>query len=137
MPISKEDDKSSWEQYHIKLLSHILIYGIWSLLDSDESLLVSWVSRPIFGSQHCGLCLKRMKLNMGGLRWKTLFPYFLFHHLYLYFLFFSSISLPSTVYISSFSILSFSIFFFSLCWSILACLDVINFNFISCPSCLK
>jgi len=33
---------------------------------------------------------------------------------------FSSISIPSTVYICSFSILSFSIFSFNLCWSILA-----------------
>jgi len=50
---------------------------------------------------------------------------------------FSSISLPSTFYISSFSILSFSIFSFNICWSFLACLGVINFNFISCPLCLK
>ena len=25
MPISKEDDQSSWEQYHIILLSHIVL----------------------------------------------------------------------------------------------------------------
>jgi len=50
---------------------------------------------------------------------------------------FSSISLPSAVYISSFSILSFSIFSFNVCWSFFACLGVINFNFISCPLCLK
>jgi len=50
---------------------------------------------------------------------------------------FSSISLPSVVYISSFSILSFYIFSFNVCWSFLACLGVINFNFISCPLCLK
>jgi len=50
---------------------------------------------------------------------------------------FSLISLPSAVYISSFSIISFPIFSFNVCWSFLACLGVINFNLISCPSCLK
>jgi len=88
MPISKEDDKSSWEQYHIILLSHIVMYWIWSLLDSDERLLVTWVSPPIFGLQHCCRFRKRIQLNMGGLRLNTLFLYFLFHHLYLCFLFF-------------------------------------------------
>ena len=88
MPISKEDDKSSWEQYHITLLSHIVMYWIWSLLDSDERLLVTWVSPPTFGLQHCCRSGKRMQLNMGGLWLNTLFLYSLFHHLYLYFLFF-------------------------------------------------
>ena len=137
MRISKEDDKSSWEQYHIILLSHIVLYWIWSLLDSDECLQVTRVSPPIFGLQHCRRFRKRMQLNMGGLRLNTVFLYFLF----IIFIFssfsFSFISLPSAVYISSFSIVSFSIFYYSLCWSILACLGVIKFNFISCPSCLK
>jgi len=88
MPISKEDDKSLWEQYHIILLSHIVMYWIWSLLDSDETLVVTRVSPPIFGLQHCCRFRKRMQLNMGGLRLHTLFLYFLFHHLYLFFLFF-------------------------------------------------
>jgi len=88
MPISKEDDKSSREQYHIILLSHIVLYWIWSLFDSDESLLVTWVSPPIFCLQHCCCFRKEMQLNMGGLRLNTLFLYFLFHHLYLFFLFF-------------------------------------------------
>jgi len=88
LPISKEDDKCSWEQYHIILLSHIVMYWIWSLLDLDESLLVTWISPSIFGLQHCCRFRKRMQLNMGGLRLNTLFLYFLFHHLYLYFLFF-------------------------------------------------
>jgi len=88
MPISKEDVNSSWEQYHIILLSHIVMYWIWSLLDSDESLVVSRVSPPIFGLQHCCCFSKRMQLNMGGLRLNTLFLYLLFHHLYLLFLFF-------------------------------------------------
>jgi len=88
MPISKEDDKSSWEQYHIILLSHIVLYWIWSLLNSDESLVVTRVSPPFFGLQHCCHFRKRMKLNMGGLRLNTLFLYLLFHHLYLFFLFF-------------------------------------------------
>jgi len=30
---------------------------------------------------------KRMQLNRGGLRWNTLFLYFVFHHLYLFLLF--------------------------------------------------
>jgi len=68
MPISKEDDKSSWEQYHIILLSHIVMYWIWSLLDSDETLVVTRVSPPIFGLKHCCRFRKRMQLNMGGLR---------------------------------------------------------------------
>ena len=137
MLISKEDDKSSWEQYHIILLSQIVMYWIWSLLDFGESLLVTVVSSPIFGLQHCCRFRKRMQLNMGGLRLNTLFS----TTFSLFFFFtsfsFSSISLPSTVYISSFSILSFSILSFNVCWSFLAYLGVINFKFLSCPSCLK
>jgi len=136
MPISKEDDKSSWEQYHIILLSHIVLYWIWSLHDSDESLLVTWVSSPIFGLQHCCRFRKRMRLNMGGFRLNTLFST-TFSIIFFTSFSFSSISLPSAIYISSFSILSFSIFSFNVCWSFLACLGVINFNLISCPSCLK
>jgi len=137
MPISKEDDKSSWEQYHIILLSHIILYWIWSLLVSDESLLVTWVSPPIFGLQHCCRFRKQMQLNMGGLRLNTLFST-TFSIIFLFTSFsFSSISLPSAGYISCFSILSFPIFSFNVCWSFLACLVVMNFKFISCPSCLK
>ena len=88
MPISKEDDKISWEQYHIILLSNIVLHWIWSLLDSDESLQVTRVSPPIFCLQHCCRFRKRMQLNMGGLLLNTLFLNFLFLHLYLYFLFF-------------------------------------------------
>jgi len=88
MAISKEDDKSSWEQYHIILLSHSFLYWIWSLLNSDESLVVTRVSPPIFSLQHCCHFRKRMQLNMGGLRLNTLFLYYLFHHLFLYFLLF-------------------------------------------------
>jgi len=88
MPISKEDNKSSWEQYQIIVLSHIVLYWIWSLLDWDESLVVTRVSPPIFGLQHFCRFSKRMQLNMGGLLLNTLFLYFLFHHLYLFFLFF-------------------------------------------------
>jgi len=137
MPIWKEDDKSSREQYHIILLSHIVMYWIWSLLDSDERLLVTWVSPPIFGLQLCCRFRKPMQLNMGGLRLNTLFSTTFSILLFFTSFSFSSISLPSAVYISSFSILSFSIFSYSVCWSFLACLGVINFNFISCPSCLK
>jgi len=137
MPISKQDDKSSWEQYHIILLSHIFLYWIWSSLDSNESLLVSGVSPSIFGLQHCCCFRKRMQLNMGGLRLNTLSLYYLFHNHFLYFLFSFFNFPPSAVYISSFCILSFSIFSFSLCSSFLACLGVIKFNFLSCPSCLQ
>ena len=137
MPISKDDDKSSWEQCHIIPLSHIVTYWIWSLLDSGESLLVTIVSPPIFGLQHCCRFYKRMQLNMGGLRLNTLFSTTFFIIFFFTSFSFSSISLPSTVYFSSFSILSFSIFSFNVCWSFFACLGVMNFNFISCPSCLK
>jgi len=132
MPISKEDDKSSWKQYQIILLSHIVLYWIWSLLDSDESLVVTRVSPPIFGLKHCCRFRKRMQLNMDGLRLNTFFLYFLFHQLYLFFLFFF-------FNFSSFSNLYFffSIFSFSLCWYLLACPCVMNLKFISCPSCLK
>jgi len=58
------------------------------LLDSNESLLVTWLSQPIFGLQQFCRFRKRMQLNMGSLRLNTLFLYFLFHHLFLYFLFF-------------------------------------------------
>jgi len=137
MPISKEDHKSSWEQYHIILFSHIVLYWIWSLLDSDESLLVTWVSPPIFGLQHCCRFRKRMQPNMGGFRLNTLFST-TFSIIFFFTSFsFSSISLPSAIYIASFSILSFSIFSFNVCWSFLTCLGVINFNFISYPSCRK
>jgi len=88
MPISKQDDKSSWEQYHIILLSHIVLYWIWSSLDSNESLLVTGVSPSIFGLQHCCCFRKQMNLNMGGLRLNTLFLYYLFHNHFLYFRFF-------------------------------------------------
>jgi len=88
MRISKEDDKSSWEQYHIIPLSQIVLYWIWSLLDSDESLVVTRVSPPIFSLQHYCRFGNRMHLNMGGIRLNTLFLYYLFHHLFLYFLLF-------------------------------------------------
>jgi len=106
MPISKEDGKSSWEQYHIILLSHIVLYWIWSLLDSDETLIVSRVSPPIFGLQHCCRFRKRMQLNMGGLRLNTLFLYFLFP---------SSLSfLPFLFLFPSFCTLYFFFFYFLL-----------------------
>jgi len=88
MPISKEDNKSSWVQYHIILLSHIVMYWIWALLDSKESLVVTRFSLPIFGLQHCCHFRKRMQLNMGGHWLNALFLYYLFHHVFLYFLLF-------------------------------------------------
>ena len=137
MPISKEDDNSSWEQYHKILLSHIVLYRIWCLLDSDESLLVTRVSPPIFGLQHCCFFRKRTQLNMGGLRLNSLFSTTFSIIFFATSFSFALISFPSAVYISSFSILSFSILYFNVCWSFLPCLGVINFNFIACLSCLK
>ena len=116
MPISKEDDKSSWEQYHIILLSHIVLYWIRSLLDLDESFAVTRVSPPIFGLQHCCRFRKRMQLNMGCLRLNTLFLYFLFHHLYLFFLFFFFI-FPS--FCSLYFFFFYSFFFYFLLQSML------------------
>jgi len=111
MHISKEDDKSSWEQYHIILLSHIVMYWIWSLLDFDESLLVTWVSPPIFGLQHCCRFRKRMQLNMGGLRLNTLFSTTISIIFFFTSFSFSSISLASEVYICFFF---YSFFFYFL-----------------------
>jgi len=111
MPISKEHDKSSWKQYHIILLSHIILYWIWSLLDSGELLEVTRVSPPIFGLQHCCRFRKRMQLNMGGLRLNTLFLYFLFHNLYLFFLLFF-FNFPSIYNLCFFFFYAF--FFYSL-----------------------
>jgi len=51
-------------------------------------LLVTSVSPPIFGLQHCCRFSKRMQLNKGGLRLNALFCTYLFHNLFLCFLFF-------------------------------------------------
>jgi len=110
MHISKEDDKSSWEQYHIILLSRIVLYWIWSLIYSNETLLITWVSPPIFGLQHCCRFRKRMQLNMGGLLLNSLFLYFLFHHLYLFFLFFL-FNFPSCCSLYFFFFYSFFFYF--------------------------
>jgi len=132
MPISKEDDKSLWEQYHIILLSHVVLYCIWYLFDSDGSFVVTRVSPAIFGLQYCCRVRKRMKLNMGGLRLNTLFLYFLFHHLYLFFLFFF-FNFPSF-----YSLYFFFFYFLLQPMLILTGLSWCHkFNFISCPSCLK
>ena len=111
MPISKQDDKSSWEQYHIILLSHIVLYWIWSSLDSDESFLVTGVPPPIFDLQHWCCFRKRMQLNMGYLRLNTLFLYYLFHNHFLYFLFFF-FNFPS--FCSLYFLLFYSFFFYFL-----------------------
>ena len=112
MPISKEDDKSSWEQYRTILLSHIVMYWIWSLLDSDETLVVIRVSPPVFGLKHCCRFRKWMQLNMGGLRLNlvSLLPFpstlsflpflilqfpFLLQFIFLVFLFFLVLFSPS------------------------------------------
>jgi len=110
MPISKEDDKSSWEQYHIILLSHIVMYWILSLPYSDESLEVTRVSPPIFGLQHCCRFRKQRQLNMGGLQLSTLFLYFFLHHLYLFFLFFF-FNFPSFYSLCFFFFYSFFFYF--------------------------
>jgi len=93
------------------LLSHIVMYWIWSWLASNKSLLVTWVFPPIFGLQHCCRFRKWMQLNMGGLRWNSLFLYFLFHQLYLYFLFFF-FNFPS--FYSLYFFLLYSFFFYFL-----------------------
>jgi len=103
MPISKQCDMSLWEQYHIILLSHIVLYWIWSSLDSNESLLVTGVSPSIFGLQHWFCFRKRMQLNMADLPLNTLFLYYIFHYHFLYFLFF---------YINFLSFCSLYFFFF-------------------------
>ena len=79
------------------------MYWIWSLLDLDESLLVTWVRPPIFGLQHCCRFRKRIQQNMAGLRLNTLFLYYLFHQLFLYFFFFF-VNFPSfcSLYLSFF-----------------------------------
>jgi len=110
MPISKEDDKSSSEQYHIMLLSYIFMYWIWSLLDSDESLLVTGLSRPIFGLHYCCRFRNWIQLNVGGLWLNTLFLNYLFHHLFLYFLFFF-FNFPSLCSLYLFFFYSFFFYF--------------------------
>jgi len=44
------------------------MYWIWSLLDLDETLVVTRVSSPIFGLKHCCRFRSGMQLNMGNLR---------------------------------------------------------------------
>jgi len=94
------------------------MYWIWSLLDLDESLLVTWVSPPIFGLQHYCRFRKRMQLNVGGLRLNTLFLYFLFHHLYLYFFFFF-LNFPSFCSLYLFFFCSIFFYFLLQCMLIL------------------
>jgi len=71
--LPKEYDKSPWVKYHIILLSRIAMYWIWCMLDPDERLLVTRVSPPIFGSQHCFRFRNRMQLSMDDLRLNTLY----------------------------------------------------------------
>jgi len=85
------------------------------LLDLDESLLVTGVSPPIFGLQHCCRFRKRMQLNMGGLRLNTFFLYFLFHHLYLNFLF-VFFNFPSFCSLYFFIFYSFFFYFLLQSW---------------------
>jgi len=92
------------------------MYWIWSFLDSDESLLVTGLSSPIFGLQHCCRFRKGMQLNVGGLWLNTLFLYYLFHHLFLYFLlFFFNFTSFCTLYLFFF----YSFFFYFLLQPIL------------------
>jgi len=72
--------------------------------------VVTRVSPPIFGLQHCCRFRKRMQLNIGGLRLNTLFLYFLFHHLYVLFLFFL-FNFPSYCSLYFFFFCSFSFYF--------------------------
>jgi len=122
MPISKEYDKNLWEQYHIDFFHTLSGTEIWSFLDSNESLLVTGVSPPIFSLQNDCPFRKRMQLNMGGLRWNTLFLYFLFRHLYLYFLFFV-FNFPSFCSLYFFFFYSFFFYFLFQRMLILLCLS--------------
>jgi len=74
-------------------------------------LLVTELSPPIFGLQHCCRFRKRMQLNMGGLRLNTLFLVNLFHHLFLYFLLFF-FNCPS--FCSLYFFFTYSFFFYFL-----------------------
>jgi len=80
------------------------------VLDSNESLLVTELSPPIFGLQHCCPFRKWVQLNMGGLRLNTLLFYYLFHHLFLYFLFFF-FNFPSLCSVHFFFFYSFFFYF--------------------------
>jgi len=73
--------------------------------------LVTRLSPPIFGLQHCCRFCKRMQINMGGLRLNNLFLYFLFHLLYLFFLFFF-FNFPS--FCSLYFLFFYSFFFYFL-----------------------
>ena len=121
MPISKEDYKSSWEQYLIILLSQIVIYWIWSLLDSGESLLVTVGSPPIFGLQHCCRFRKRMQLNMGGLRLNPLFST-TFFLIFFFTSFFFIFNIPS--FCSLFFFFFYSFFFYFLLQRVLILLGL-------------
>ena len=94
------------------------MYWIWSLLDSDERLLVTLVSPRIFGLQHCCRFRKRMQENMGGLRIKHLVLYYLFVNLFLYFLFFF-FNFPSFCSLYFFFFNSFFFYFLLQCMLIL------------------
>jgi len=74
--------KRRWQEF-VGAISHNTSFTHCHVLN-----LILGVSPPIFGLQHCCRFRKRMQLNMGGLRLKTLFLYFLFHHLYLFSLLF-------------------------------------------------
>jgi len=80
------------------------------LLDSNESLLVTGLSPPIFRLQHCCRFCKRMQLKMGGLRLNTLALYYLFRHLYLFIPFFF-FKLPFFYSLSFFFFYSFFFYF--------------------------
>jgi len=84
--------KRRWQEF-VGGISHNTSFTHCSVLNLilawfDESFVVTRVSPPIFGLEHCCSFRKRMQLNMGYLRLNTLFLYFLFHHFYLFFLFF-------------------------------------------------
>jgi len=72
-PSQKQRTSVHGSNITIILLSHFAMYWIWSMLDPDERLLVTVISPPIFGSQHCFRFRNRMQLNMDGLRLKTLY----------------------------------------------------------------
>jgi len=72
--------------------------------------VVTRVSPPIFGLQHCCRFRKRMQRNMRGLRLSNLFLYILFQYLYLFFLFFF-FNFPSFCSLYFFFLYSFFFYF--------------------------
>ena len=88
--------------------------------------MVTRVSPPIFGLQHCSRFRKRMQLNMCGLQLNTLLFYYCFHHCFLYFLFFffNFPSFCSLYFFFFYSFFVYSFFFYFLLQRVLILLGL-------------